>query len=281
MDVRASLVDGPGFVMLSGLPLDAISYELAAMVFAGLGHLIGQLRPQNAAGHLLGHVIDVGADASDPTVRYYQTSRRQTFHTDGADAVGLMCVRPAAEGGASMLVSVEAVVGEMERRLPGLVERLFEPVATDRRGEQAPGERPFFSIPVLTRAGDALTVSYQRQYIESARRFLDAPELDDGYLAALDLFDEVMNDPDIHLRVGFEPGDMQFVHNHSLLHDRTAFVDHPDPTRRRHLLRLWLSLPGDRALDPAFAERYGTVEVGERGGVLAGAATPTFPLYPA
>jgi hypothetical protein len=61
---------------------------------------------------------------------------------------------------------------------------------------------------------------------------------------------------------------MQFVHNHSLLHDRTAFVDHPDPARRRHLLRLWLSLPGDRPLPPAFTQRYGSIEVGDRGGII-------------
>ncbi len=89
-----------------------------------------------------------------------------------------------------------------------------------------------------------------------------------------------MNDPDVHLRIDLEPGDMQFVHNHSLLHDRTGFVDHAGPDRRRHLLRVWLALPGDRMLDPGFAERYGSLTIGDRGGVLAGLAEPTFPLYP-
>jgi hypothetical protein len=65
-----------------------------------------------------------------------------------------------------------------------------------------------------------------------------------------------------------EPGDMQFVYNHAQLHDRTGFTDWPEPEKRRHLLRLWLSLPGDRALPDCFAERYGTVEVGNRGGII-------------
>jgi hypothetical protein len=89
-----------------------------------------------------------------------------------------------------------------------------------------------------------------------------------------------MNDPDLHLRMDFQPGDMQFVHNHSLLHDRTGFVDHPEPERRRHLLRVWLSLPGDRELDAAFADRYGSTEVGARGGVRAGLSNPSYPIYP-
>ena len=43
-----------------------------------------------------------------------------------------------------------------------------------------------------------------------------------------------------------QPGDMQFVYNHHMMHDRTGFRDWPEPEKRRHLLRLWLALPGDR-----------------------------------
>lgn len=64
-----------------------------------------------------------------------------------------------------------------------------------------------------------------------------------------------------------QPGDMQFVHNHALLHDRTAFVDWPEPERRRHLLRLWLSPPEARELPEVFAQRYGELVPGRRGGV--------------
>jgi hypothetical protein len=33
------------------------------------------------------------------------------------------------------------------------------------------------------------------------------------------------------------------------------------------MLRLWLSVPGDRPLPACFAQRYGTIEIGNRGGV--------------
>jgi hypothetical protein len=36
----------------------------------------------------------------------------------------------------------------------------------------------------------------------------------------------------------FRPGDMQFIHNHQILHSRTDFEDWPEPEKRRHLLRL-------------------------------------------
>ena len=78
------------------------------------------------------------------------------------------------------------------------------------------------------------------------------------------------NDPRLHVSMRLEPGDMQFVYNHSLLHDRTSFIDWPEQHRRRHLLRLWLSIPGDRPLPACFAQRYGSVEIGSRGGVAVG-----------
>jgi hypothetical protein len=64
-----------------------------------------------------------------------------------------------------------------------------------------------------------------------------------------------------------ERGDLQFVHNHTVLHDRTAFEDYPEPERRRYLLRLWLAPEGARPLPPVFAQRYGSVVPGARGGV--------------
>jgi hypothetical protein len=98
------------------------------------------------------------------------------------------------------------------------------------------------------------------------------------HVAALDRFDALAEDPTLHIRMRLEPGDMQFVYNHSQLHDRTAFVDWPEPGRRRHLLRLWLSPAGDRELPPCFAQRYGSLEVGNRGGIVTAGTVLTAPL---
>jgi hypothetical protein len=74
------------------------------------------------------------------------------------------------------------------------------------------------------------------------------------------------------------PGDMQFVHNHTMLHDRTGFEDWPDPDRRRHLLRLWLAVPGARPLPEVFRQRYGSIEIGDRGGIVVPGTVPTVTL---
>jgi Taurine catabolism dioxygenase TauD, TfdA family len=122
-------------------------------------------------------------------------------------------------------------------------------------------------------------VIYQRRYIDSSARFAAAPRLGELQRAALDRFDQVLEDPALQLGMRLRPGDVQLVHNHQLLHDRTAFVDHADPQQRRHLLRLWLCPPIGRTLPPAFSQRYRSIEIGRRGGVVAKGA-PVIALTP-
>lgn len=266
--LRQTLIAGKGFALLKGLPVERYSERELITLFFGIGAHLGSARSQNADGHVLGHVRNLGLDSTDPKVRIYQTSERQTFHTDSADVVGLLCLQPAKEGGRSLLVSANTVYNEMYRSRPDLLALLLEPIATDRRGEVPEGMLPFLLIPVFSYYANRLTPFYQRQYIESAQRFPEAPRLTAAHLEALDLFDEICNDARFHLSMMLEKGDIQFVYNHAMLHDRTGFIDFEEVDKRRHLLRLWLSIPGDRPLPPIFATRYGSIEVGNRGGIM-------------
>lgn len=267
-NLKKTLLEGIGFEVLRGLPVAEYSQEKAATIFCGIGAHLGKARSQNAMGHILGHVRDVGADAADPNTRIYQTMERQTFHTDSADVVGLLCLKDAKEGGNSLLVSTETIYNEMLRERPDLMPFLFEPIATDRRGEIPEGANPYFQIPVLNWYKGFLTGMYQRQYIDSAQRFPDAMRLTDKHVTALNLFDKTANDPRLHISMRLVPGDIQLVHNHSMLHDRTGFIDWPDTKDKRHLFRLWLSVEGDRPLPECFKQRYGTIEIGNRGGII-------------
>ncbi|QGX97666.1 TauD/TfdA family dioxygenase [Roseovarius faecimaris] len=276
--LRDKLIKGIGVEVLSGLPVQRYSQEMAATIFCGIGAHLGRARSQNAAGHILGHVRDTGADPNDTNTRIYQTSARQTFHTDSADVVGLMCLRDAKEGGDSLLVSAETLFNRMRATRPDLLALLFDPIATDRRGEVPEGMKPFMEIPVLSWHAGHLTVFYQRQYIDSAQRFPDAMRLTEQHIEALDMFDALANDPELHIQMRLKPGDMQFVYNHAQLHDRTGFVDWPDRDKRRHLMRLWLSVPGDRPLPECFRQRYGSIEIGNRGGIVTAGTRLHAPL---
>jgi len=270
--LRETLIHGIGFEVIRGMPVDRMGVELASTIFFGIGAHLGRARSQNADGQLLGHVHDIGANSQDPNTRIYQTTERQTFHTDSSDVVALLCLNEARQGGDSLLVSAVTIYNSFRRDRPDLLPCLFEDIATDRRGEVPTGEKPFFIIPVFNWHAGFLTVMYQRQYIDSAQRFPDAPKLTGKHIEALDLFDKRANDSQLHFSMRLKRGDMQFVYNHSLLHDRTGFTDCSAPDQRRHLLRLWLSMPGDRPLPECFTQRYGSIEIGNRGGVIVDSA---------
>ena len=277
--IRQEVMTGRGFALMRGLPVDRWSIREAAMAYYGIGSYFGNARSQNAKGHVLGHVRDLGRDAvNDQTARIYQTRERQTFHTDSCDIVALLCLKTSRSGGASALVSSMTIYNEMHKRRPDLLRLLFEPFATDRRGEIPAGKKAYFEIPVYNFHAGYLSAIYARRYIESARRFDEVPPLTTAQCEALDLFDTLANDPEINLQMEFQPGDMQWVHNHSILHDRTAYEDWAEPEKKRHLLRLWLAVPGARPLPEIYAERYGQVTVGDRGGIIVPGARLNAPM---
>ncbi len=277
--IREEVMNGRGFALLRGLPVEAWSMRESATAYFGIGCHFGNARSQNGKGHVLGHVRDLGRDAvNDPTARVYQTRERQTFHTDSCDVVALLCLKTAKSGGASALVSSMTIYNEMLRRRPDLLPCLFQAMYTDRRGEVPEGQNPWHDIPVFTWYEGRLSALYARRYIDSARRFAEVPPLTDEQIEALDLFDEIANDPKINMQMAFMPGDMQWVHNHTMLHDRTAFEDWPEPERKRHLLRLWLAVPGARPLPPVYAQRFGKIDIGDRGGIIVPGAQLKAPL---
>jgi Taurine catabolism dioxygenase TauD, TfdA family len=258
------VLTGRGFVLIRRLPVERWSALQRGVAFCGLGIHCGNLRSQNADGHVLGHVKDLG-DPDSP--RLYKTNKRQGYHTDSCDIVGLLCLNTAKEGGLSSLVSSVTLFNEFRRRRPDLLPCLFAPIETDRRGEVPEGQKPYFGIPVFNWHAGFLSAIYQRKYIDEARKLPGVPPYTKQQVEALDLLDQLVDDPTLHLRMEFQPGDVQLVHNHTLWHDRTSFVDWPEPQRKRHLLRLWLAPPGARPLPEVFAERYGSITPGDRGGV--------------
>lgn len=278
--ILGDLQRGRGFVLIRGFDVGSRPVEDSAVAYLGIGAHLGSFRSQNAKGHLLGHVKDLGLDISNPKVRYYQTNKELEFHTDSCDIVGLLCLRTAKAGGGSRVVSSVAIHDRMMAESPDLWRALFNPMPTDRRGEIPPGMLPWFEIPVFNWHRGELSTIYSGQYIRSAQQnFPQARRLTATEHAAIDRLDELA--AEMSLEMEFRPGDMQFVHNHTCLHSRTDFEDWPEPERRRHLLRLWLAPRVARELPPAYAQRYGDITPGNRGGIVVKDTVLTFTLAPA
>ncbi len=275
------VIHGCGFVMLRGFPVTKYTTAESAVAYLGVGSHFGSFRSQNAKGHLLGHVCDLGLDIRKPTTRYYQTNRELEYHTDSCDIVGLLCLKTSKSGGESRLVSSVTLHNELLHRRPDLWEQLFNPFPTDRRGEVPPGMLPWFELPVFNWHAGELSTIFSGQYIRSAQEnFPQARRLTAAEHEALDMLDALTNDPELNLTIEFRPGDMQFVHNHQILHSRTDFEDWPELEKRRHLLRLWLAPAAARELPPAYAQRYGSIVPGNRGGIITQETKLTFILEP-
>lgn len=205
------LAAGRGFVLVRGVPVDDLGPDGAAMAYMVVGAPLGVPVSQNAAGDLLGHVRDDGSDPDDPTVRRYRTRLAQPFHVDGSDVVGLLCLQPAKSGGLSQIVSSVTVFQEVARRRPDLVALLQEPWFFDRYGEERPGERRWFAMPIVSGLPDRFQFVYLRWYIDKAQSHPEVPRLTDARLELLDLIDALAQDPALHLDMDFMRGDIQWL----------------------------------------------------------------------
>jgi len=275
------VLQGRGFVLLRGVPVEGRPVAESATAYWGIGTYFGSARSQNAKGHLLGHIYDLGgSSATDPTIRTYATSERQNFHIDRCDVVALLCLRRAKSGGLSAIASSMAVHNAMLVRRPDLLERLYQPFPVDRRGEVPEGKAPFYDAPVFNEHAGKVSVLYSRLHIGSSQRFSAARRLAAEDIEALDMLAALAGDDELRLDMTFMPGDIQFLHNHTILHARTAYEDWLDEARKRHLLRLWLAPAGARPLPPVFAECYGDITPGDRGGIICQGTRLHAPLVP-
>lgn len=239
---RRDLEQGRGFVILEGL--DSMPPRTATGCYWLLGQLLGQPFAQNVQGTLLYDVRDTGQEVS-AGARFSVTSYESSFHTDNSfgeevlDYVGLLCLQTARAGGISQNVNAYAVHNALHREHPDVLRQLYEPWHVDRRGGFREGESPTVRRPIVAWDGRELIVRYLRYWIEVGHEKAGQP-LTAEQRRALDTFDAVLARPELRVEFALRPGQSYFINNRWILHNRTAFTDHPEPERRRHLVRLWL-----------------------------------------
>lgn len=232
---------GIGILNIVGFPVEKYSKDEVSAIFWGIGSYIGPPWAQNAAGHVLGDVRDQGRSIDDPSARGYQTTVDMDLHTDGADIVGLLCLKKAKEGGENQLVSAIAAFNKLLEINPDAAEHLLHTnFHLDWRGEEGPGEKPYYTLKLFAETARGLTSFAVVPYVHSAQRLEEVPRLTAQNLAALEAYEKAKWDESLVVRVLQEPGNMLFLNNHYLLHARSDFVDHDEPGEKRHLRRLWL-----------------------------------------
>ncbi|KAJ5478497.1 hypothetical protein N7530_004006 [Penicillium desertorum] len=244
-ELRADLIDGKGFILFKGFPVEKWGNHKSAVAYMGLGTYLGYFVSQNSRGHVLGHVKDLGEDSTQiDKVRIYRTNARQYFHADDSDIVGLLCIAKALEGGESDLVSSHHVYNTLAIERPDVLKTLTEPIwYFDRKGETSKGQDEYIrtSVMYLERGGKGHgTHTTSAPSAALATREL-SPPLSDAQQEALRVLEETCVRLSLHMIL--DVGDIQFLSNAHVLHARTAYTDHAPPAPRRHLMRLWLATP--------------------------------------
>eukprot|EP01103_Thecamoeba_quadrilineata_P017565 TRINITY_DN629_c0_g1_i1.p1 TRINITY_DN629_c0_g1~~TRINITY_DN629_c0_g1_i1.p1 ORF type:complete len:398 (-),score=67.41 TRINITY_DN629_c0_g1_i1:93-1286(-) len=237
----AHLLNGTGLWLIRGFPIHKYNAEERSTLFLGVGSHLGAPVSQNGKGHLLGHVKDLGSDPANPDTRIYTTHERQWFHTDGCDIVGLLCVQISEAGGESSVASAHTVYNEIVSRRPDLGAVLVSDFYFDRKGEIPPGMDPFWKLPIYFKEDGKLISSTDRNFLIRTSRHPGTEPLSLDQWEVLDLIEGYSKEFALHMIL--QPGDMQWVHNHKIFHSREKYID--SETKRRHLLRLWLTTEHD------------------------------------
>jgi hypothetical protein len=240
--VERELIDGRGFVRIAALDVTRYDDDDLTLLYWGIGLHLGDPWPQNKHGHLVGDVTDQGRLAVDPTARGNEIGLiGLDYHTDGADLVGLLCLRKAKNGGTSCVANAVAIYNELVGTRPDLAAFLREPLPWDFRGEQPPGAPGYYLRPVFTEYDGRLFVRFIPGYIRSSQRHPNAPRLTSAMRDALDLVSAMARERDFNVYMDLQPGEMQFINNYHVLHGRTPYEDDVANGYKRHLKRLWLA----------------------------------------
>jgi hypothetical protein len=203
------------------------------------------------------------------------------FHQDSCDVVALLCRRTAKTGGSSKVMSSIALRDRVKELRPDLI-----PVLEANnwfhsfQGAQDPTQPPFYRCPIFGDVAPVCARTNRKNMVAAQRDFAEVPRLSPKQTEALDLFDQIMPTDEYCYSMELERGDMQLLNSFVTLHSRTPFEDFEDPDQKRHLMRLWMSIPISQPLPATWEEYWGDSRAGSvRGGVRGSAITPEFSAY--
>jgi len=249
-DVRTILTDGLRFALLDRLPIEEISLDEAKALYWMLAAMLARPVAQKLDGTIIYDVHDTGQQALPGSgIRPDKTNIELQFHNDNAynatmpEFVGLLCVRPAMEGGQSRVMSFATAHNALRERHRDILPRLYRPFWFDRQREFHPGEPTTFSAPLFVHTGDRLSARLSLHQIRGGYA-LRGHGMDNETAAAVEAITEVFADLSLQFDFRLRAGEIQFAANREIGHSRTEFRDHASPERRRLLVRLWLRNEG-------------------------------------
>jgi hypothetical protein len=259
---------GGGFSLVKGLPRDLLSPAEYKILAWAIGLHLGVPRPQGVASQYVSEVRAAGMNYRSAAGRGYNSNAELDFHTDGCDLVGLACYNKAKSGGQSRISSSVTAWQILSDERPDLAEVARQAFHFGRNQEEAPDEGPYYTQPLFDFADGRLFGKWNRNRMRTAQELKGVPRLSEAQKECTDVLDEILRRPEVMFTMWLEPGDLQFLNNHTMLHSRTRFEDGDDPDRQRLLYRIWIAPPNSVRLPDSWADFFRTTEPGTvRGGI--------------
>lgn len=266
----AEALHGRGLAMVHGLPRDGLTEDEFRLLNWAIGLHHGVARPQGKATQYLSAVRDAGTNYRSAGGRGFSSNAKLDFHADGADLVTLGCYNKAKAGGQSMVSSSVTARNILIAERPDLAEVAHQDFYFSRQKEETEDETPAYGQPLFDLYDGHVFGKWNRNRVQSAQNIEGVPKLTDQQRETMDMMDAILQRPDVMFTMWLEPGDLQIVNNHVLLHSRTDFEDFEEPEKKRLLCRLWLAPPDSVQLPESWGDFYrstapGTVRGGIRG----------------
>ena len=267
-DARETLENGPGVVLIRNCPVHDLNESEAKKLFSILASLIGTLVSQSSEGELIFSVRDSGYKEDDPRSRGPNTRKKLSFHSDRCDVIGFLCLKQAMSGGENQIVSSIAIHNHLVENEPRLIKYLYEPFYYRRHNVDTGNELPYCRQPIFSVTEGKFACNLLRVLIDRAYAMPELPDMSEEQKRALDAIEETASLTEMHFNFRQRPGDILFLNNWTTLHRRSEFIDFPEPEKKRHILRAWISPPNNRPIDPLFEDNYGDHRAGKvRGGM--------------
>ena len=270
LQVQHELEVGRGAVLLKNFPVEEFDDNALSEIFLKIGSVVGTPVSQSAKGERVFSVRNEGFTEDDPRARGPNTKKKLSFHTDRCDVIAFLCVKQAKSGGENQVVSSAAIFNEILDTRPDLIDVLCQPFFYQRHNVDAANAKPYTLQPIFSYFKGYFASNFLRVLIERAYQSNDVPKMTALQREALDYLEAVAARPNMHFEFRQNRGDILFLNNWVTYHRRTEFEDFDDIQMRRHLLRIWLSVPNSRPVDPMFSGNYGATNAGAvRGGMNA------------
>ena len=240
--IRFQLDTRFGVARVTGVPVQGDPLA-ASLLYLAVGASLGDV--VETYGRLY-DVMDRGESYKTSTIPVSQTRESTGMHTDSSrkgncpDYVGLLCQTPARSGGGSRITSAAQVHEALRRRDPDALQRLYRDFIRDvvtPGADRDPTKVLDNRFPIF-HYESGLTLRYMRYWIETGHRITGVPLLAEEE-RAMDQLDEELAREEHMVRFDLAAGDMLWVANRIVAHDRDAYTE--EPGHPRWLQRQWVA----------------------------------------